>query len=109
MANTINTANQNRHWDFSEVTNVYFSINHLVSMSQHTNIRIFNGCVVRVENSVKRVTVRHHEAHRMIPNSNQVIPSDGFLNQHQRSIMDSFSCTPFIRQLQSSVILSNKR
>ena len=26
------------------------------------NIRIFNGCGVRIENSVTRVTVRHHKA-----------------------------------------------
>ena len=32
-------------------------------------IRIFNGCEVRIENSVKRVTVRHHEACRVRPNS----------------------------------------
>ena len=28
------------------------------------NIRIFNDCEVRTENSVMRVTVRHHEACR---------------------------------------------
>ena len=33
------------------------------------NIRIFNDCEVRIENSVTRVTVRHHEACRVMPNS----------------------------------------
>ena len=33
------------------------------------NISIFNGCDVRIENSVTRVTVRHHEAVRVMRNS----------------------------------------
>ena len=33
------------------------------------NIRIFNGREVRIENTVTRVTVRHHEACRVMPNS----------------------------------------
>ena len=33
------------------------------------SIRIFNGCEVRIENSVNRVTVPHHEACRVMPNS----------------------------------------
>ena len=33
------------------------------------NIRILNGCGVRIENSVMRVTVRHHKACRVMPNS----------------------------------------
>ena len=49
-----------------------------------------------IENSVTRVTVRHQEACRVMPNS---YPSDGIFNLHQRSIMDSFSCTLFLRQL----------
>ena len=51
------------------------------------NIRIFNGCEVLIENSVTRVTVRHH-----LPNS---YPSDGIFNLLRRTIMDSFSCIPF--------------
>ena len=43
-------------------------------------IRIFNGCDVRIENSVTRVTVRHHEACRT-------------------TIIDSFSCILFLRRL----------
>ena len=60
------------------------------------NIRIFNGCEVLIENSVTRVTVRHHEACLVMPNS---YPSDGVFNLHRRTIMDSFSCVLFIRQL----------
>ena len=33
------------------------------------SIRIFNGCLVRTENSVMRVTLRHHKACRVMPNS----------------------------------------
>ena len=32
-------------------------------------IRIFNGCEVQIENSVTRVTVRHHGAWQVMPNS----------------------------------------
>ena len=33
------------------------------------NIRIFNGREVRIENSILRVTVQHHEACRVMPNN----------------------------------------
>ena len=33
------------------------------------NIRLFNGCEVRIENSVTRVTFRHHVACRVMPDS----------------------------------------
>ena len=59
-------------------------------------IRIFNVCEVLIENSVTRVTIRHHEACRVMPNS---YPSDGIFNSHRRTIMDSFSCILFLRQL----------
>ena len=60
------------------------------------NIRIFNGCEVLIENSVTRVTFRHHDVCRVMPNS---YPNDGIFNLHQRTIMDSFSCIAFLRQL----------
>ena len=50
-------------------------------------IRTFNGCEVLIENSVTRVTVRHHEACRVMPHS---YPSDGIFKLHRRTIMDSF-------------------
>ena len=61
-------------------------------------IRIFNGCEVLTENSVTRVTtcIRLHEAARVMPNS---YPSDGIFNLHRRTIMESFSCILFLRQL----------
>ena len=59
-------------------------------------IRIFNGCEVLTENSVMRVTVRHHKACRVMPNS---YPSNGIFNLHLTIIMDSFSCILFLRQL----------
>ena len=49
-----------------------------------------------IENSVTRVTVLHHEACQVMPNS---YPSDGIFNLHRRTIMDSFSCILFLRQL----------
>ena len=41
------------------------------SLQMHVskNIRIFNGREVRIENSVTRVTVKHYEACRVMPNS----------------------------------------
>ena len=36
---------------------------------QYENIGIFHGCVVWIEKSVTRVTDRHHEACRVMPNS----------------------------------------
>ena len=53
------------------------------------NIKIFNGCEVLIGNSVTRVTVRLHEACRVMPTN---YPSDGIFNLHRRTIMDSFSC-----------------
>ena len=32
-------------------------------------IRIYNGCELRIENSVTTVTVQHREACRVLPNS----------------------------------------
>ena len=62
------------------------------------NIRIFNGCAVQIENSVTRVTVRHHSART-------IIPSEGIFNSHRTAIMDSFSCMPSLRQLHLSLIM----
>ena len=49
-----------------------------------------------IENSVTRETVRLHRACRVMPNS---YPSDGIFNLYWRTIMDSFSCILFLRQL----------
>ena len=59
-------------------------------------IRIFNGCELLIENSVTPVTVQHRKACRVMPN---VILSDGTFNLHQTTIMGSFSCILFLRQL----------
>ena len=65
------------------------------------NIRIFNGCEVLIEKIPSLgVTVRHHEACLVMPNS---YPSDGIFNLHRRTIMDSFSCIFFLRQLHLDV------
>ena len=50
-------------------------------------IRIFNGFEVWIENSVTRVTVQHHEARRVMPNS---YPTDGIFNLHRTTVMDCF-------------------
>ena len=56
-----------------------------------------------LSNSVTQVTVSQHEARLcqqgaslVMPNS---YPSDGNFNLHRRTIMDSFSCILFLRQL----------
>ena len=49
-----------------------------------------------IKNSVTRVTDGHHKACRVMLNS---YPSDGIFNLHRRTIMDSFSCILFHRQL----------
>ena len=59
-------------------------------------IRIFNGCEVLIENSVTRVTVRHHEACRVMPNS---YSSDEIFSLHWRTIMDYCSCILDLGQL----------
>ena len=38
-------------------------------MSVFETISIFHGCMVWIEKSVTRVTDRHHEACRVMPNS----------------------------------------
>ena len=43
--------------------------NHLKLCRVCKNTGAFNGCEVLIENSVTRVTVRHHEACRVMPNS----------------------------------------
>ena len=48
------------------------------------NIRIFNGCEVRIVNSVTRVTVR---ITRLAEWCRTVIPSDGIFNSHRTTII----------------------
>ena len=56
-------------------------------------IRIYNGCEERIENSVTRVTIRHHEA----------FLSDGIFNSHRTTIIESFSCILFLSRLHLSL------
>ena len=46
------------------------------------NISIFHGCVVWIEKSVTRVTDRHHEACRMIPNRDPECTHDRYFFLH---------------------------
>ena len=41
------------------------------------NIRIFNGCQLQIENTVTRVTVRHHKAYR--GSASQGLPRFGIM------------------------------
>ena len=66
-------------------------------------IRIFNGCEVLIENSVMTVTVWHHKACRVMPNS---YLNDGIFNLHRRTITNSFSCILFLRQLHLDLNMS---
>ena len=63
-------------------------------------IRIFNCCELLIENSVTRVTVWHHEACRVMPNT---FPSDGIFNLHRRTIM--FFLFFFLHTLPSTIAI----
>ena len=55
-------------------------------------ISIFHGCMVWIEKSVMWVTDRHHEACRVMPNSD---PSDRFFYAHHTLMKVTFTCIPF--------------
>ena len=57
-----------REKDFEEATEVY-STSWSKECPGGKNIRIFNGPEVLIENSVMTVTVRHHKACQVMPNS----------------------------------------
>ena len=44
-----------------------------LSKEEYARKRIHNGSSMQVENSVTRVTVRHHKANLMMPNSSHVM------------------------------------
>ena len=62
-------------------------------------IRIFNGCELRIKNSVTTVTVQHRDACRVMPNSYLESRDLQFAPNNQTTIMDTFSGILFIRQL----------
>ena len=55
-------------------------------------ISIFHGCMVWIEKSVTRVTERHHEACRVMPNSD---PEWQIFYPHHTLMIDTLSCIPF--------------
>ena len=65
-------------------------------MFEYKNLKWLWGADWKFRHEVTRVTVRHHEACKEMPNS---YPSDRIFNLHRRTIMDSFSCILFRRQL----------
>ena len=62
-----------------------------LSKEEYARKRIHNGSSVQIENSVTRVTVRHHSASLVMPNS---YPSDGIFNHHLTAIKDSYNPGP---------------
>ena len=58
------------------------------SKEQYARKRINNGYSVQIENSVTRVTVRHHLANLVMPNS---YARDGIFSQHLTTIKDSYN------------------
>ena len=73
---------------------------YLIMVDKSQIIGVFNGCEVRIENSVTRVTVRLHEAYRVMPNTYPEWRNFGFT---PKSIIESFSCILFIRRLYLSL------
>ena len=65
-----------------------------LSKEEYARKRIHNGSSVQIENSVTRVTVQHHEASLVIPNS---FPRDGIFNQHFTTIKDSYILTFYLK------------
>ena len=59
-----------------------------LSKAEYARKRIHNGSSVQTENSVTRVTVRHHSTSLVMPNS---YPDDGIFNQHLTTIKDSYN------------------
>ena len=51
---------------------------------EYARKRIHNGSSVKIENSVTRVTARHHLASLLMPNS---YPRDGIFNQHLTTLI----------------------
>ena len=58
-----------------------------LSKKKYARKRIHNGSSVQIENSVTRVTVRHHEARWVMPNS---YSRDGIFNRHLTTIKDAY-------------------
>ena len=58
-----------------------------LSNEEYARKRIHNGSLLQIENFVTRVTLQHHSASLVMPNSN---PCDGIFNQHLTTIKDSY-------------------
>ena len=61
-----------------------------MSKEEYARKIIHNSCSVRIENFVTRVTVRHHEARRVMPHN---YPRDGIFSPHLETIKDSYNHT----------------
>ena len=60
-------------------------------MEQYARKRIYNGCSVPIKNSVTRITVQHHWASLVMPNS---YSRGGIFNLYLTTIEDSWSVSP---------------
>ena len=54
-----------------------------LSKEEYARKSSHNGSSVQIENSVTRVTVRHHEARQVMPNS---YPREGIFNGHLKPL-----------------------
>ena len=63
-------------------------------------IRICHECAGRIEKSVPRTAVWHHEACRVMTNGD---PEDGFFYPTLTQIMDFFSCSPLFFDLKNKL------
>ena len=64
-----------------------------LSKEEYARKRIHNGSSVQIENSVTQVTVWHHSADLVKPNS---YPRDRIFSQHLTAIKDSYNTTPIL-------------
>ena len=58
-----------------------------LSKEEYARKRIHNGSSLRIENSITRVTLRHHSASLVMPNSYTL---GGIFNPHLTTIKDSY-------------------
>ena len=86
-----------RRSDLTDLTQKMDSVapghQYLHSLPDGKIIRIYHMCEGRIEKSVLRITVWHHEACRVIK---KVILRDEFFYPTLTHLMDSFSCSPML-------------
>ena len=71
----------------------------MITYEPEHNIRTMNDREVQIENSVMRVTVRHHDGLPSDAKQLSRVASDRIFISNRTIITDSFSCILFFRQL----------